>query len=60
MNRLYPEAAGEAGMHPTAVVGRDVEMGAGVIIEAHSVIGDGAKIGRGVRIGPHCSIAPGV
>jgi UDP-3-O-[3-hydroxymyristoyl] glucosamine N-acyltransferase len=59
LNRLYPEPSSEPGVHATAVVGRDVQLGEGVTIEAHSVIGDRASLGKGVRIGANCSVAPG-
>jgi UDP-3-O-[3-hydroxymyristoyl] glucosamine N-acyltransferase len=62
----------EPGIHPTAVVGRDVHLGAGVAIGPHAVIGDdvflgdrtavmaGSYIGRGVRIGGDSLIYPNV
>jgi UDP-3-O-[3-hydroxymyristoyl] glucosamine N-acyltransferase len=58
------------GVHPTAVVGAEVKLGAGVTIGACAVIGDraqigagtrieaGAVIGEGVSIGEHCRIYP--
>jgi UDP-3-O-[3-hydroxymyristoyl] glucosamine N-acyltransferase len=51
---------GGGGIHPSAVVGPDVEMGEDVGIGPFAVIGVGAKIGAGCRIGAHVSIAPGV
>jgi len=59
-----------AGIHPSAVLGRQVELGAGVkvgacaVIEDFARIGDGTRIeagavvGRGVVIGEHCHIYP--
>src|SRR5262249_23568954 len=38
MNRFYPTAELKPGVHPTAVVGADVEMGAMVHVGAHAVI----------------------
>ena len=39
------------GIHPTAVVGENVELGKNVSLGAHVVIGDNVKIGAGTRIG---------
>ena len=41
------------GVHPTAVVGRGVEIGEGASIQPHAVIEDGAKIGPRTVIGAH-------
>ncbi len=41
------------GVHPTAVIGRDVEIGERVSVQAHAVIEDGAVIGSGSVIGAH-------
>ena len=41
------------GVHPTAVVGRGVEIGEGASIQPHAVIEDGAKIGARTVIGAH-------
>ena len=71
LERFGPrEATYEAGVHPTAVIGTGVQLGAGVsiqphaVIEANAVIGDGtmigagAYIGHGVRVGSDCRIHP--
>ncbi|HEX2093459.1 MAG TPA: UDP-3-O-(3-hydroxymyristoyl)glucosamine N-acyltransferase [Longimicrobiaceae bacterium] len=50
---LYPERREPPGIHPTALVAADAELGVGVRIEAYAVIGDGVRIGNGVRIGAH-------
>lgn len=59
-------------LHPTAVVGRDVRLGPGVMILAHAVVNPGTTIGCGAiinvgatvdhhnRVGDHVHIAPGV
>lgn len=44
------------GVHPTAVIGRDVVLGAGVSIQPCAVIEDGARIGANSIIGAHCYI----
>lgn len=44
------------GVHPTAVIGRDVKLGEGVSIQPYVVIEDGAEIGARTIIGAHCYI----
>jgi UDP-3-O-[3-hydroxymyristoyl] glucosamine N-acyltransferase len=68
--RLLTPAPLATGVHPTAVVGAHVELGAGVSIGPCAVVGDhaqigarsrieaGAIIGEGVRIGENCRIYP--
>ncbi len=72
LDLLYPEAAAEPGVHPSAVLGRDVQLGEGVTIRPHAVIGHRVTIGAGtviesgvhvadeVTIGERCFIAPNV
>lgn len=43
----------EPGIHPTAVVAPDVELGPDISIGAYSVIGPGSKIGKSTVIHPH-------
>ncbi len=50
----------EAGVHPTAVVGRDVVIGPGTAIGPGVVVGDGARIGAGCDIQARVTIYPGV
>ncbi|MEJ7811261.1 MAG: UDP-3-O-(3-hydroxymyristoyl)glucosamine N-acyltransferase [Gemmatimonadaceae bacterium] len=57
---LYPIEVGEPGMHPTAILGRGVTLGAEVSIGAWTVIGDGVNLGDRVRLGSHCDIGAGV
>src|SRR5260370_38745054 len=45
MNRFYPTAELKPGVHPTAVVAKEVELGALVCIGPHAVVGDGTRIG---------------
>lgn len=54
-----PPVSYPPGVHPTAVVGRDVSMGEGVHIGAHAVVGDGCVIGDRVVIGAHVVIGEG-
>jgi UDP-3-O-[3-hydroxymyristoyl] glucosamine N-acyltransferase len=69
---LYAPPTREAGIHPTARVGRGAEVGAGATIGPYVVVGDGARIGdgtwldahvvvgQGVEIGSDCRLHPGV
>ena len=57
LNRFYPTAELKPGIHPTAVVGKDVEMGALVYIGPHAVVGDGARIGVATALAPAASSA---
>jgi UDP-3-O-[3-hydroxymyristoyl] glucosamine N-acyltransferase len=56
MSRFYPTAELKPGVHPTAVIGKDVEMQALVYVGPHAVIGDGARIGVATSIGAGCVI----
>jgi UDP-3-O-[3-hydroxymyristoyl] glucosamine N-acyltransferase len=57
--RLYPQSAPEPGIHPTAVVAEDAELGRDLVVDAGAVIGSGARIGDRARIGAHTVIGPG-
>ncbi|MGC9223618.1 MAG: UDP-3-O-(3-hydroxymyristoyl)glucosamine N-acyltransferase [Terracidiphilus sp.] len=48
------------GVHPSAVVGAGVKLGAGVTVAACAVVGDGAEIGAGTRIEAGAVIGAGV
>ncbi len=56
MSRFYPTAELKPGVHPTAVVGKDVEMGALVHIGPNAVVGDGTRIGVASSIGAGCYV----
>ncbi|MBV6272005.1 UDP-3-O-(3-hydroxymyristoyl)glucosamine N-acyltransferase [Alcaligenaceae bacterium CGII-47] len=47
------------GIHPTAVLAEDAQIGEGVSIGPFTVIEAGVRIGAGTRIGSGCSIGPG-
>lgn len=47
------------GVHPSAVIGKDVTIGEGASIQPFTVIEDGASIGAGSVIGAHCYIGHG-
>jgi UDP-3-O-[3-hydroxymyristoyl] glucosamine N-acyltransferase len=57
---LYPQAVWEAGVHPTAVVGRGATWQEPVEIGPHAIIGHGVQLGRNVRIGAGCVLGDGV
>lgn len=50
---LHPPRRPPAGLHPTAIVGPDVELGDGVGIGPYAVIGEGSVLGAGVVVGAH-------
>jgi UDP-3-O-[3-hydroxymyristoyl] glucosamine N-acyltransferase len=56
ISRFHPTAELKPGVHPTAVIGADVEMGTLVQIGPHVSIGDNTRIGLATAIGPGCSI----
>ena len=56
MSRFYPTAELKPGVHATAVLGKDIEMGALVHIGPNAVIGDGTRIGVATNIGAGCII----
>jgi UDP-3-O-[3-hydroxymyristoyl] glucosamine N-acyltransferase len=55
-SRFHPPAEVIPGIHPTAVLGSEVEIGDLVHIGPHAVIGDAARIGARAVIGAGCSI----
>ncbi|MFO7588259.1 MAG: UDP-3-O-(3-hydroxymyristoyl)glucosamine N-acyltransferase [Gemmatimonadota bacterium] len=54
-----PEPDPEPGVHPTAVLGRGVSLGADVTVGPLVTIGEGASIGPRTRIGANTVIGPG-
>jgi UDP-3-O-[3-hydroxymyristoyl] glucosamine N-acyltransferase len=51
VSRMFPTAELKPGVHPTAVIGKDVEMGALAYIGPHASVGDGTRIGVAASIG---------
>jgi len=51
LNRFCPTAELKPGIHPTAVIGKDVELAAMVYIGPHAVVGDGTRVGAASGIG---------
>lgn len=56
---LYPEVAPEPGIHPTAVIAEDAELGEGVSVGPYAVIESGARLGARVRVGSHSVVGRG-
>src|SRR3989442_1722973 len=57
---LYPQAVWEAGVHPTAVVGRAPAWQGPVAIGPPASLGREVQLGRNVRIGAGCVLGDGV
>ncbi len=57
---FHPAPAAVAGVHPTAVVADDAEIGEGCEIGPYAVIGSAARLGAGCVVGPHVVVGPGV
>jgi UDP-3-O-[3-hydroxymyristoyl] glucosamine N-acyltransferase len=55
-----PKPLLDPGIHPTAVIGRDVRLGAGVAIGALAVVGHGCRIGEGTVLMPGVVLGNGV
>jgi UDP-N-acetylglucosamine acyltransferase len=50
----------DAGIHATAIVSSEAELGPGVEIGPFAIVEAGAKLAQGVRIGPHCMVGGNV
>src|SRR6267154_1850450 len=57
---LYPQAVWEAGVHPTAAIGRRATWQEPVAIGPHVSLGSDVQLGRNVRIGAGCVLGEGV
>jgi UDP-3-O-[3-hydroxymyristoyl] glucosamine N-acyltransferase len=57
---LYATDTQPSGVHPTAVIGRDVVLGRDVSIGAYSVIGDRAQLGDRVAVTSGCIVGSDV
>jgi UDP-3-O-[3-hydroxymyristoyl] glucosamine N-acyltransferase len=56
VSRFHPTVELKPGIHPTAVVGGNVEIGALVYIGPHAVIGDGSRLGVAAAVGAGCVV----
>jgi len=59
MEFFHPRISPVPGIHASAVLEPDVQLGAGVSVGAHAVIGQGAKIGARSALGAGCVIGAG-
>lgn len=59
LERLHPAPEPSPGVHPTAVLGRGVRLGADVTVGPYAVLGDGTTVGDRVRIGAHAVVGEG-
>src|SRR6267142_759713 len=57
---LYPQAVWEAGVHPTAAIGRRATWQEPVAIGPHVSLGSDVQLGRNVRVGAGCVLGDGV
>lgn len=57
---LYRQPERTAGVHPTAILGRGVRLGADVTVGAYAVLGDGVVLGDRAWVGDHCAVGAGV
>jgi len=56
---FHPETPAAAEIHPTAILGRGVSLGAGVRLGAYAVLEDGVSVGPETHIGAHCVVGAG-
>lgn len=59
LRRLDPTPVPEPGVHPTAVLGKGVQLGEGVSVGPYAVLEAGVVIGEGTRVGAHCVVGAG-
>lgn len=60
MDLFYPALVPEGRVHPTAVLGEQVQLGNQVSVHAHAVLGNSVSIGRGTTIEPGAVLGDGV
>lgn len=59
LEHFQPEKQAPVGVHPTAVVGRDVSLGDEVWIGPYAVVGDGSAIGARAQLAAHVVVGAG-
>jgi len=59
LSLYHPSSPAEPGVHPSAVLGREVRLGREVSIGPYAVIGNGVQVGEKVVIGPGCVVGDG-
>ncbi|MDB5371894.1 MAG: lpxD, partial [Belnapia sp.] len=57
---LHPAPRPVPGIHPTAAIAADAEVGEGCEIGAYAVVGAGARLGAGCILHPHAVVGPAV
>lgn len=60
LTEFHPAPPPPAGIHPTAVIGEDTRLGAGVSLGAYAVLGEDCRLGDGVVVHAGCVIGRGV
>jgi len=53
---MHPPERPDPGVHPSAVVAEDVDLGEGVSVGPHSTIGEGTRVGARTVIGAGCAL----
>ncbi|HUP89235.1 MAG TPA: UDP-3-O-(3-hydroxymyristoyl)glucosamine N-acyltransferase [Longimicrobiales bacterium] len=56
LNHFHPDERLQPGIHPTAVIGRNVQLGKGARVGAYCVIGDECAIGDNSWLYPHVTL----
>lgn len=56
LSALFPPERPEPGVHPTAVLGKGVELGRAVHVGPYAVLEDGARVGDGSSVGAHAVV----
>ena len=56
MSLFYPTQELEPGVHPSATIGKDVQIGAMAYVGPNAAIGDGSRLGVSARVGAGCFI----
>src|SRR3990172_3792683 len=59
LSLYHPPSPAEPGVHPSAVLGREVRLGLEVSIGPYAVIGNGVQVSEKVVIGPGCVVGNG-
>ncbi len=59
LTAFHPERKAAPSIHPTAVLGRGVTLGAEVVIGPYAVLEDEVRIGDRVQVGPHVVLGRG-
>ncbi|HKJ02275.1 MAG TPA: UDP-3-O-(3-hydroxymyristoyl)glucosamine N-acyltransferase [Longimicrobiales bacterium] len=59
LRHLEPDRSVPAGVHPTAVLGRGVKLGADVSVGPYTVLEDDVEVGDGTTLGAHVVVGKG-